>query len=878
MKHLAGLILFCSIGMSCLAVPIMDPVDDVMTGDWSGRHLLRFSRQAARPAPAPVARPAPAPARPAPAPARPAPAPVARPAPAPVIITRHSLVARPPVARPIIITRHSLVVRPPVVRPAPLARRHTTPTHHRTVLKVKSGSRRHRHRPAVVVVASKPLPTRTIVAVATVATVAAVAVKTVAASNVRKQETAVSKWLSTAEGVHATQFCKSLGIENRPQIYDGCLEDMMVMKSEDIAKLGALTAEEFLSKAKSADTSKRYCIASGDPHFTSYDRDIYHLQEEGIFVIAGSDDDRFELQERVKKNGANVPGVPSCMIGAAVRFGDVYVEVDVYNYGKLRVNGASVDLAKDTTKMFGGVQVRYGKQNIAWRGANDRTTAMHITGPGGFAVMIEGGYCGTLEVNVPTAYFGKMRGLCGNADGTASNADFSAPDGKVMDVKRATKDWQMSGYGGPTSPLSKWQLVWKPTGAECLFVSGCEKLPATAVPIASIRAKRVAVKVAAPTPIVAARSPSVAARSPIVAARSPIVAVKVAARSPSVAVKVAAPTPSVAARSPSVAARSPSVAAPAPSVAAPTPSVAVKVAAPTPSVAVKSPRSSSKPSSKHLVAAIHEFHNATQSKIHDLAAKIEQLFKQTSDKQLAELKHSERDYDQSRQDADAISLKYDLYAKRLRVLKKAIVSANATFILHYRAMLSDNAYLLKLKLFKPSFIATLESLKTTLSGLESGVNTLIGLNPTEKTDLAKMMFNLRNNTFASIDEVAHEFLQFLEKHKAAFTVDTSKTDAAKKKLDELQEDYVVLRKLSKAAYEDYLKFADIVSSLKAHFAATKDESGMFDQLMHQVLTMLRSRSGGAQVKCKVKSFIHAGARTQCAIDLIKSHSHNGLLR
>ena len=720
------------------------------------------------------------------------------------------------------------VVRPPVVRPAPLARRHTTPTHHRTVLKVKSGSRRHRHRPAVVVVASKPLPTRTIVAVATVATVAAVAVKTVAASNVRKQETAVSKWLSTAEGVHATQFCKSLGIENRPQIYDGCLEDMMVMKSEDIAKLGALTAEEFLSKAKSADTSKRYCIASGDPHFTSYDRDIYHLQEEGIFVIAGSDDDRFELQERVKKNGANVPGVPSCMIGAAVRFGDVYVEVDVYNYGKLRVNGASVDLAKDTTKMFGGVQVRYGKQNIAWRGANDRTTAMHITGPGGFAVMIEGGYCGTLEVNVPTAYFGKMRGLCGNADGTASNADFSAPDGKVMDVKRATKDWQMSGYGGPTSPLSKWQLVWKPTGAECLFVSGCEKLPATAVPIASIRAKRVAVKVAAPTPIVAARSPSVAA--------------------------------------------------PAPSVAAPTPSVAVKVAAPTPSVAVKSPRSSSKPSSKHLVAAIHEFHNATQSKIHDLAAKIEQLFKQTSDKQLAELKHSERDYDQSRQDADAISLKYDLYAKRLRVLKKAIVSANATFILHYRAMLSDNAYLLKLKLFKPSFIATLESLKTTLSGLESGVNTLIGLNPTEKTDLAKMMFNLRNNTFASIDEVAHEFLQFLEKHKAAFTVDTSKTDAAKKKLDELQEDYVVLRKLSKAAYEDYLKFADIVSSLKAHFAATKDESGMFDQLMHQVLTMLRSRSGGAQVKCKVKSFIHAGARTQCAIDLIKSHSHNGLLR
>ena len=592
----------------------------------------------------------------------------------------------------------------------------------------------------------------------------------------------------------------------------------MVMKNEDIAKLGALTTEEFLSKAKSADTSKRYCIASGDPHFTSYDRDIYHLQEEGIFVIAGSDDDHFEVQQRVKKNGANVPGVPCCMIGAAVRFGNVYVEVDVYNYGKIRVNGVSVDLAKDTTKTYGGVQVRYGKQNIAWRGANDQTTAMHITGPGGFAVMVEGGYCGTLEVNAPTAYFGKMRGLCGNADGTASKADFSAPDGNVMDVKRATKDWQMSGYGGPTSPLSKWQLAWKPIGTECLFASGCEKRPATAVPFASIRAKRVVEK-----------------------------AVAVAK---AVAVKV---------------------------VVAPTPSVAVKVvAAPTPSVAVKSSRSSSKPpSSKHLLAAIHKFHKATQSKMHDLTAKIEQLLKQNSDKQQAELKHSEHDYNQSKQDADAISLKYDLYAKRLGALKEDIVAANGTFISHYHAMMSDNAYLLKLQRFKPSFITTLEHLKTTLRGLESGVNGLIGFKPSEKAELARLMFKLRNSTFASTDDVASDFLKFLEKHKLVLTADTSKADAAKKRLDRLQQDYVDVSKLSKAAYDEYLKFADIVASLKAHFAATRDETEMFDQLMHQIAAMLRS--GDSRAKCNAASFVHNGARTQCAVDLIKSHVHNGLL-
>ena len=320
--------------------------------------------------------------------------------------------------------------------------------------------------------------------------------KVTAARNVNKQETATDKWLVTAEGVHAAQFCKSLGIENKPQIYNGCIEDMMVMKSENIAKLGALTAEEFLSKEKSAPASKRYCIASGDPHFTSYDRDIYHVQEEGIFVIASSNDDKFEVQERFKKNGANKPGVPSCIIGAAVRFGDVSIEVDVYNYGKIRVNGVVTDLAKDATKTFGGVRVRYGKQNIAWRGEKDQTTAITISGPDGFSVMVEGGYCGALEVNVPTTYFGKMKGLCGNADGTATTSDYSSPDGKIMDVKRGAKDWQMSGYGGPSSPLSKWQLAWKPVGVECLFASGCEKSSPGAVPV-MIHAKRAADKVVA---------------------------------------------------------------------------------------------------------------------------------------------------------------------------------------------------------------------------------------------------------------------------------------------------------------------------------------------------------------------------------------------
>jgi hypothetical protein len=186
-----------------------------------------------------------------------------------------------------------------------------------------------------------------------------------------------------------------------------------------------------------------------------------------------------------------------------------------------------------------------------------------------------------------------------------------------------------------------------------------------------------------------------------------------------------------------------------------------------------------------------------------------------------------------------------------------------------------------LQLFKPSFIATLANLKTTLSGLESGVNGLIGLKPSEKVELTRLMFKLRNITFASTDDVANDFLQFLEKHKSVLTADTSNTEAAKKKLDGLQQDYIDVSKLSKAAYDEYVKFSKIVSALKLQFAATKDETELFDQLMHRVAALLHSSENSASssspAKCKARSFVHDEARSQCAVDLIKSHSHNGLL-
>ena len=53
----------------------------------------------------------------------------------------------------------------------------------------------------------------------------------------------------TPQGQDAVKFCQSLGIMNKQDIYNGCIEDMRVTKSKSIAKESAIAAEEFLAKA-----------------------------------------------------------------------------------------------------------------------------------------------------------------------------------------------------------------------------------------------------------------------------------------------------------------------------------------------------------------------------------------------------------------------------------------------------------------------------------------------------------------------------------------------------------------------------------------------------------------------------------------------------
>lgn len=178
----------------------------------------------------------------------------------------------------------------------------------------------------------------------------------------------------------------------------------------------------------------RVCTASGDPHFTNFNGDYFHLQEPSIFTFAKSKDGKFEVQ--VKQNGATRVGQPSYVRSTKIRYdGNIYTS----------------SFSKD-----------------------------------GFSVQQSGT---TLVVAVPASYEGEMMGICGEDTPVQGVHNFRTPDGAIADVEYGQRGWEMGGYGGPNTKLSRWHLSWKPSLDQCMFsVNDCKAN--LGLPVPSIAKRR----------------------------------------------------------------------------------------------------------------------------------------------------------------------------------------------------------------------------------------------------------------------------------------------------------------------------------------------------------------------------------------------------
>jgi hypothetical protein len=619
-------------------------------------------------------------------------------------------------------------------------------------------------------------------------------VKKVLSTNNKK----LDDWLNTNKGNEAVDFCKSLGILNNNRVYVGCLEDMMVVKDKKVAKESALSAEEVLSSDQKG-TSKRFCQASGDPHVTNYDGSYFHIQEQGIYTVAKTDG--FEVQEKMRKNGANSVGVPSCMTGAVVKYGSVVIEIDVYNYKKILVNGQSIDIPNDITMRFGGVQVKYGKQSIEWKGEKATATGMKITTKNGFMVMIEGSYCGVLEVNAPVPYYGKMSGICGNADGNKNGNDFGGIDGKVMDVNYGKNSWDMSGYGGPTAPLSKWQLSWKPLGSSCYFASGCE--PAPPSPVVVIK-KISSPVISKPKPVVSKTKPVVSKTKPAVSKPKPV---------------VSKTKPAVSKTKPAVSKTKPAVSKTKVSVSSPSKSSHKKK--------YKKDKTSIKV--KKIVKDIKKNKKLSTNKINSLKANVFKLINNEYKKLESELSDSKKVVLLTDGDVEKLKAKYENKIKEYRAMNQTILKLEKTIKQHYQQMESDTKYLRLLKKIKPSFMGTLQSFGKIALDFKNIISNNI-VEGGDKDFMLRVLYEMTEPAKNTTSILSSEFIKHYEKYKRRVGVDKDTYDKEYSELRTFRNKYKIERKMKNLLMKDYKNSLTILNKLRKNYKFDEEDVKEFEKL------------------------------------------------
>ena len=674
----------------------------------------------------------------------------------------------------------------------------------------------------------------------------------------KKFESAFAAWVVTTNGQDAVKFCQSLGITNKKDIYNGCIEDMRVTKSKSIAKESAIAAEEFLAKA-AENPSKRFCVASGDPHITNYDGTVFHIQEPGIYTVARTPDNVFEIQEKMRKNGANKPGVPSCMTGVVVHYKQMNIEVDVANFGKIRVNGQEMELPEDFTLTFGGLQIRYGNQVVEWKGASVKSTGLKITAPNGFSVMVSGGYCGVLETNVPTTFFGKMQGICGNADGVKSAADYMDPNGATMNVNYGSKNWEMSGYNGPNAPLSKWQLSWKPRGSECYFTKDCE---------GGVQTRKVIVSptiapVVAPAPVIA-RAPVVA---PVIA-RAPVVA-PVIARAPT---QVVAPVSAKSVPTPVVVVKS-------------TPASVVVVGSSTTSKSTSKSSSSSasskrrqrttvcKPevfpptSHKTIKKQVAEISANTSTKMKDLYTKFKSMMHEMQKKQREQFEADSKILTEANSKSSDSYVNYKKIFDISKQILGQINMLNITLHRHHKVIAQESEYLARLEKFKPKFLFSLDNIKAHVTGIKNDIHSTI-VEGSDKNGLLSILEEIRSSTDKSATLLAKAFLDHYDKYTKQLKVDTTQYDEELKRMGFLSSTYTTSVKEGNTLWKEYSDILGIANKLKTSMKFSKDDEKSFDDLLSKVTIAFKKQSEKSGAKLSTPN-------TNCAADVLKAHiDHN----
>jgi hypothetical protein len=400
-----------------------------------------------------------------------------------------------------------------------------------------------------------------------------------------------------------------------------------------------------------------------------------------------------------------------------------------------------------------------------------------------------------------------------------------------MNVKFGTKKWEMSGYNGPTSPLSKWEISWMPVGDQCIFKTGCPQGPNTVTRSVNKFNSQPESKVTKPATESKVTKP----------------ATKVEVTKPATKVEVTKPAAKV------------EVTKPATKVEVTKPVAKVEVTKPAVKVA------------KRNMDSIYEHANLTTMKVQKLNDLIKGLFDNLERENNQQVSGLNKTLDTSKSTMSQFKDNYLLSLKKLNDLKSKISNLNQTIQTHYKQMYSDSSYLEKLEMIKPSFLTSLSHTNGKLFEVEKLIHDHV-IKSDDKNQMVSLIKDIRNTTYYSTNDLSRQFLEHYEKYKKLFKTVSTDYSNESSNLKELMKNYDSDVKQNYILYKEYKRVMKIVKELEKSIFVSNEESELFRELASSIGRIL------ARKPCaKPENVKFTVSDKQCATEVLKSHLDNNLV-
>ncbi|XP_013927054.1 PREDICTED: zonadhesin-like [Thamnophis sirtalis] len=183
------------------------------------------------------------------------------------------------------------------------------------------------------------------------------------------------------------------------------------------------------------------CIVSGDPHYTTYDGRLFHFMGNCTYLLTATcnatpDQPTFQIQTTNEHRGSNTKVSYLKSVNITVHG----TEIVLLKGRRVTVDGKRVTLP---------VSLAGGRVSVRLSG-----TFVRVQTDFGLSVRFDGNH--HAEVSVPSSYFGKLCGLCGNFNGQAGDDNLMA-DGTSAgaDANQLGKSWQVPNIGDASCTDSK---------------------------------------------------------------------------------------------------------------------------------------------------------------------------------------------------------------------------------------------------------------------------------------------------------------------------------------------------------------------------------------------------------------------------------------